>query len=85
MERTRWLGDHFGWHKNDIVHTGAKFLIRGDALIDDKPEHILTWMAEEPNGLGLFWHTPNTRKLGNDHLRVHSWEEVIEKVKSITP
>lgn len=82
-ERNQWLGDHFGWKKSEIVHTSAKFLVRGDAILDDKPEHIVAWTAEYPAGLGMLWHIPNTRTLGHDHLRVRSWEEVIERVKSI--
>lgn len=79
-ERARSLKDHFGFTKNQIVHTSGKYLIPGDFFLDDKPEHVSSWASEHPTGCSMLWHTPNTRTLGLDHLRVFSWEQVLAKV-----
>lgn len=81
-ERNLWLKTHYGFDKSQVVHTSAKYLVRGDIFLDDKPEHVESWTKENHHGLGMLWHTPNTRGLGLDHLRVRSWEEVLTKVKA---
>lgn len=83
-DRMSWLYDHFGFKEPEIVTTAAKQLVYGDALLDDNPQHVIDWQATHPNGLGMLWHSPTTRKLTqHDHLRVKSWAEVIEKVKAL--
>ncbi len=80
-ERNEWLAEHFGFAKREVVHTGSKFLVSGDAILDDNPLHVKSWLEEHPNGLGMLWHIPNTRNLTQyDPMRVHSWSEVINKV-----
>ncbi len=81
-ERDAWLRDHFGFERRHIIHTSAKFMVKGDALLDDNPNHVRQWLAEHP-GLGMLWHIPNTRKLGYDDIRVRSWAEVIERVGAL--
>lgn len=77
-ERNLWLKTHYGFDKSQVVHTSAKYLVRGDIFLDDKPDHVEAWTRENPHGLGMLWHTPNTR--GLDHLRVNSWGQVLSKV-----
>jgi len=79
-ERSNSLKRHFGFAKNQVVHTSAKYLVRGAFFLDDKPEHVTSWAAENPEGCSMLWHTPNTRTLGLDHLRVFSWDQVLAKV-----
>lgn len=79
-ERTEWLWKHFGIPSKRVVHTGAKYLVRGRALLDDKPEHIDNWSARHPGELALLWHNPTTRHLDHPH-RVHTWADVLAKVE----
>lgn len=82
-ERDEWLVNHFKFSRRSIVHTSAKYLVRGDAFLDDNPDHVRNWLNEYPEGLGMLWHIPNTRKLPHDDIRVRSWGEVSERVKSM--
>lgn len=82
VERTKWLGDFFGWKKSDVVFTSAKFLVGGDALIDDRPENVIKWSEHHPDGLPILWHLPNTRNMPYDDIRATTWTEVIEKIKA---
>ena len=82
-ERTEWLREHFNFQKKHIIHTAAKHMVRGDAFLDDKPEHIENWSKKNPNGLAMLWHIPNTRNLGQGLLRVKTWQEVLEQVRAL--
>ena len=44
FERMRWLGEHFGIGRHEIVITAEKYLcLGGDVLIDDRPENVIHW------------------------------------------
>lgn len=43
--RREWLKKNFGAHFKDITMGFQKWLINGDALIDDKTEHVEEWRA----------------------------------------
>ena len=79
-ERSEWLWRYFSIPSKHVIHTSAKYLVRGNALLDDRPDHIRNWKTENPEGLGMMWHIPNTAELPHDDIRVKSWQEVIEKV-----
>lgn len=83
-ERVEWLKKHFGFNRHHVIQTGTKFLVRGDAFLDDKPDHVQAWSEEHPDKLAMLWHIPNTRTLGLDNLRVRTWDEVIRRVEAIT-
>lgn len=83
-ERYEWLQNHFGFERKKVVFTSAKYLIAGDAFLDDNPENVTSWLEEHPDKLGMLWHIPNTRKMTEyDYLRVNSWEKVIALVKNL--
>lgn len=82
-ERTEWLRDHFDVDSKHVVHTSSKHLVRGDAFLDDKPEHVSAWTKEHPEALAMLWHIPNTRTLGMDDLRVKNWDEVIQRLRDV--
>ncbi len=82
-ERDVWLQEHFHFERPHIVHTSSKYIVSGDAFLDDNPGHVNAWKAAHPNGLAMLWHIPNTRKLGFDDIRVKSWSEVVEKVRAL--
>lgn len=90
-ERDWWLHQRFGFKRNQIIHTAAKYLVGTDIFLDDKPEHVVNWKAEHPRGLVMFWQMPNTRDVhvvtdmyGVDHnvdtYRVKDWDDVIRRV-----
>jgi 5'(3')-deoxyribonucleotidase len=81
-ERDASLKEFFAFKKQEIVHTSAKFLIQGDFFLDDNPGHVSAWMEENPTGVAMLWHIPNTRTLGMDDIRMKSWDQVITKVRS---
>lgn len=81
-ERTEWLIQHFGFKKATIIHTAAKYLVRGEFFLDDKPEHVENWTRENPDKVAMLWHIPNTRNMGKGLLRVKTWAEVIERVRT---
>lgn len=78
-EREAWLWGHFQIPSNRIVHTSAKHLCVGDALIDDRPLNIERWNEEHPTGAGLLWDAPwnRTDKVG---VRVRGWSEIVNLV-----
>lgn len=91
-ERVQWLHKHFGFHRSQVINTSAKYMIHGDAILDDNPSHVTSWLdpshlevniAPRTKGLGMMWHIPNTRTLPYDHLRVRTWEEVIQKLRKL--
>jgi 5'(3')-deoxyribonucleotidase len=82
-ERDAQLKEDFGFSGKDIIHTSAKFLVRGDYFLDDNPTHVNAWAAEHPTGIAMLWHIPNTRRLGFDDLRVRTWDEVIARVEAV--
>jgi 5'(3')-deoxyribonucleotidase len=80
-DRMLWLYEHFGFREPEIVNTAAKHLVYGDAILDDNPQHVIEWQGTHPQGVGMLWHIPNTRNLTQyDHLRVRTWDEVVQKV-----
>jgi 5'(3')-deoxyribonucleotidase len=79
-ERDAWLEERFGFKRHEIVYTKAKHLVVGDVFLDDNPKHVDEWRAAHPGKLGLLWHIPNTRLIPHQH-RVHTWQEVLDKVR----
>ena len=92
-ERTQWLKKHFGISHKNVIHCSAKRLVRGDVLVDDKPDHIADWIEVNPEGMGLLWDQPynrtlppgvNVRLSKRTHAwgRVRSWQDVVQVAKS---
>jgi 5'(3')-deoxyribonucleotidase len=81
-ERDVWLKRHFDFEPEEIVYARSKFVVRGDALLEDNPHNLTRWLDENPNGLGMLWHLPNTSKLAHGGVRVRSWDEVLYLVQT---
>lgn len=79
FERYEWLQDHFGIHYKDIIFAHKKQYVRGDALLDDRPENIQGWLEAHPMGKGLLWAQSwnSSSEVGE---RMHTWYDVIKKV-----
>lgn len=83
-ERYAWLHRHFDFERKEVVFTGSKFLVVGDAFLDDNPDHVTSWSEAHPEKLAMLWHLPNTRTLTQyDYLRVKSWDALLEKVRAL--
>lgn len=80
-ERTSWLRSCFGFRTGEIVHTAAKYLVRGDVLIDDKASHVQEWQVVNPSGLALLMDAPYNRNVTELH-RVTSWSAIVQAVTS---
>jgi 5'-nucleotidase len=78
-DREWWLDEHFGIDRKRIVFTPAKELIRGDMLLDDKPEHVIEWRKEFPDGLALFWEHEWARAVPTHGMavRINAWDSVV--------
>lgn len=83
-DRDVWLWEHFGFKDTEIANIAQKFLVGGDAFLDDSPENVVLWQAEHPDGVAMLQHNFSTRtQTQYDYLRVHTWEEVIQKVSEL--
>lgn len=81
-ERYTWLEHEFQLPLDNVVVAKPKYLIHGNWLLDDRPSNVVNWAQIHSHSYPMLWHTRATRDLGYDDLRVHSWGEVIERVKS---
>jgi 5'(3')-deoxyribonucleotidase len=71
-ERTEWLMRHFDFTRDQVVSTAAKHLVRGDILVEDKPETLARWAAAWPGALPVLWDRPYNAEA--DHpVRTRSW------------
>ena len=55
-ERIAWL-ERLGIPHHNIVLTGAKYLVRGDILVDDRIENLTKWLFHHPGGTAVLWKT----------------------------
>ncbi len=60
-ERAAWLGE-LGLPEKRVVHAHAKYLVSGDALVDDRDSHLEAWSAEHPRGLAVLWREPHNAR-----------------------
>lgn len=81
-ERYAWLDQEMGIPKEDVILTKAKYAVAGKWFLDDNLDNVLSWSAGNPCMNSMLWSTRATRDLGYDRLRVHSWGEVIQRVKA---
>ena len=88
-DRDRWLEQKFGEViGRRVVHTGHKHLIRGDLLIDDKPENCERWAAANdwPSCALLFtrpWNRAHQVTDGSGVVRVDGWCDVFAKLAEL--
>jgi 5'(3')-deoxyribonucleotidase len=76
-ERKLWLRRHFDAPEEDVVFVHRKSVVRADAMVDDKPSAVESWLSEN-DGHGMLWDAPYNRHAS--HLpRVTGWEEVLRR------
>ncbi len=89
-DRDRWIEEKFGIGHHKIIHTSSKHMVSCDILVDDKPENLRRWYAEQmriragkrADPLPVLWKQPwNHIAHGLDRVPfVHtdSWSRVIQ-------
>lgn len=57
VARRQWLAEHFGIDRYHVVITPAKHVVSGDFFLDDKPEHVRAWRANN-RGFAVLYDAP---------------------------
>lgn len=60
-DRERWLYKWFKVPSRRVCSIKDKFIVVGDAFVDDKKSHLEEWKAEHPSGLAILWRIPPNR------------------------
>jgi 5'(3')-deoxyribonucleotidase len=60
-ERALWLSERMDIITRHVISTHAKHLVRGDVLVEDKPETLAAWMEAWPGGVGVLIDRPYNR------------------------
>lgn len=80
--RTQWLKKHFDATERDMVFTKSKHVVRGDVLVDDKPENVLEWAKTDQGVAYLLLKSYNSpEELGSK--RWHTRHENIGFISSL--
>lgn len=83
--RRYWLNEHFQAIGNEITITHRKDLVRGLALIDDKPSHVKAWLERNPDGLAfLFAQSYNADAPATDYTNRMDWRALPAAFKAIS-
>jgi len=81
-ERENWLRHHFKVGRDRVLQASAKFLVRGELFIDDKPESCIAWLKHMQTGNAFIWDRPYNRNIEGSWLpRFHDWDQVYAYVK----
>lgn len=67
-----------------VIFAKDKTLIHGDVLVDDKTTTVDAWSTAWPTAQSLLWSTAQNGADSTLGRRVHSWQEVIDLVGSLT-
>ncbi len=85
-ERREWLWQNFEIGGKRVLQGHSKFLVHSEVFVDDRATNVVEWIkynhehSKRP-GLGMLWDRPHNK--GAPLERVHSWEELYEKVTSL--
>lgn len=80
-DREHWLRANFGIPHSRVIHTSAKYLVRGDVFIDDKTTAVAKWRNEHPGKLPVVWSTPHNRRELWDGPCTSDWAHLCELVE----
>ena len=82
-ERAHWLGTHFDISRKKVIFAHEKQQVRGDMLVDDKPDNVIAWAEANPDGIAVLWAHPYNRSaaLPEGVIRTSSWKELHAIVK----
>lgn len=60
-EREAWLVEQLGIAPERVVHTDAKFLVRGDIFLEDREKNLEAWSKWSPEGIPVLYDQPYNR------------------------
>jgi len=87
-DRTDWLVKYFGQDQgHKVIHTSHKSVIRGDALIEDKPETLSAWLPHANDGAQAllmdrpYNKGPHGRQFTTSCQRVFTWADIEGQIK----
>lgn len=79
-ERHQWLVHHFRETVgHNLVFTEHKYLVRGDCLVDDRPQNVLKWCDANKHKahLGVLWGTtPSAPSEGQNLHVLQDWSRL---------
>jgi 5'(3')-deoxyribonucleotidase len=79
--RRYWLNKHFHMDKkgHSYIPTSAKKLIRGDVMVDDKPENLNQWLlASKDHNRAMLFDTPYNRHCKDRFIARVTWKNLPE-------
>ncbi len=83
-EREAWLRIRMGVPSNRVIFASEKHVVRGHFLVDDKPEHVDEWAAENSGGTGFLVDRPynqgHSLDAGNA-FRITKWSDVVQAAR----
>jgi 5'(3')-deoxyribonucleotidase len=82
-DREEWLYRNFGIPYNRVIHTSAKYLVRGDVFIDDKASAVAKWRDAHPSGLPVLWSNLHNRTELWDGQCTGDWSFLCELVEGL--
>lgn len=60
-DREKWLVEHLGFTKHEIVSVRDKALVPGDVIVDDLHTTLKRWRSVHPDKLTIMWDMPYNR------------------------
>ena len=77
-DRMHWLQKYFGEEQGaKVISTHEKYMVDGDFLCDDKPDHCVEWQGAHPAGMSILWLTPQNLRMVPKHiLGLSNWDMI---------
>ncbi len=83
-ERNAWLNENFDISDERIIHAKSKYVVCGDALVDDSLSNLKGWKAAWPSGAAILkyvgTHGATSERRGIN--RVKRWDNVIRLLRN---
>ena len=75
----QWLTVHLDWQARKTIFIQNKYLLRGDLLIDDKPEHITNWKGAFAVVYAKPWNIQldDNENEGTKWIRLENWHQIL--------
>lgn len=82
-DRLLWLMENVGAKTDDVVFTTAKYLVKGDVLVDDSPEQIYKFAQANANcDSVIVYDRPWNQSVGDEFPRAHNWDELMYMIRN---
>lgn len=76
--RRDWIEEYFPGLFRDVIFCDDKFLIRGDFFVDDKPQNLVKWRNENPQGQFWLYDARKRLSLSWPMDRIGSWQNGLD-------